>query len=81
MTNVEMDGVLYVWLAREFSSATDKSSEVGHQRFVAVIELIRSTARGEHSAIHVPPSEPKPFLWREVIHIYFACRPRDSTGS
>ena len=38
-----------------------KFSEVGHQRFVAAIELMRSTARGEHNAIQVPPSEPKPF--------------------
>ena len=38
MTNVEIDGVLYVWLAREFSSATDKSSEVGKIVFKITVD-------------------------------------------
>ena len=45
----------------EFCTAVSRLSEAGIQRSVAAISATRSSARGDSSANHNPPSEPKLF--------------------
>ena len=54
-------GVLYVWSCTELSTAVFRSRKVGIQRPDAAIRSTRSSAAGDMSAIHSPPSEAKHF--------------------
>ena len=59
--SVATAGVLYVWSLVELSSAVARSSDGGIQRSEPASDATRSSAAGENSPIHSPPSEPKFF--------------------
>ena len=59
--SVATAGVLYVWSLAELSTAVARSSDGGIHRPDEAIDRTRSSAAGESSAIHSPPSEPKFF--------------------
>ncbi len=61
MINVAIAGVLRVWSLSELSIATARLRVSGIQRSVAAISAVRSSAAGDSSANHSPPSEPKLF--------------------
>ena len=58
--SVTSAGVLYVWFLPELSTAMDRSRDAGTHR-CDVNCPTRSSAPGDISAIHSPPSEPKFF--------------------
>ena len=58
---VAIAGVFRVWFCRELVIAVGRLRVSGIQRPEAAIRSVRSSAAGDISASHSPPSEPKLF--------------------
>ncbi len=54
-------GVLYVWFLRELSIAVGRSKNAGMCRSLAAIRSARSSAAGENTPTHRPPSAANDF--------------------